>query len=284
MGSPFRYTKKSIQGINREIVIDPFSHHTGYENPKLPISGPTILGCWRVYVKDTITDDINWENEISLEKFNPKLHTRKFDWDLLIKKDKTEIIKDEVSKNILEQKSTFTRWIQRTLMRSNSDFKVKEQLRMLVSSLKFSKKYLSLMDGNVIQKEIANLYAESYSKTISYLQERYPDYYPTKNVIEISNNPFPYIFCSDQAYDLFTRIIEELSTYQADDFSFVYRKMIADELIYTIKQKVFKDFVNETYGIQITKIKTCNQLKTSKALKSFYTQLKNEIVKSSFPK
>ena len=278
--SAFRYIKRSKKGLVREIIVDPFAQFTEYENPNLPLTASSIVGCWKYFLESSDLEKTNLGPEIPKENYDPMLHIRKFYWDILHERIDIIKIKIEVGINIAEQQKAFERRVHEIIMNSGTDFKAKEQLRMLVDGLILSKGFLNQLEGNVLQKEVAQLYIESYSHTLDLFKRKYPNYFPSKNISQESiTNPYPNIF-SNEGYELFRRVVDENSTYQADDFAYLFREMTKDNLIYPIKQNVFKDFVYEEYGIRITKIKTLPELKTSPYFRNFYSRLKTEITKS----
>jgi hypothetical protein len=89
-------------------------------------------------------------------------------------------------------------------------------------------------------------------------------------------NPFPRIFISTNAYLLFEGFREHIrEKYHLADYSFIYRKMRQERLIYeAIGDSEFTRFLSDEYKVELEKTKQLNNCSTSFKLKT-YQGLKN---------
>lgn len=68
-------------------------------------------------------------------------------------------------------------------------------------------------------------------------------------------NPHPRIFKSVNAFKLFEMFLSFVENDLAD-YSFIYRKMVADGLMYNIRDIEFRDWLDKNYNVAIDKTKT----------------------------
>ncbi len=64
------------------------------------------------------------------------------------------------------------------------------------------------------------------------------------------SNPYPRIFKNDQAWNLFCSFQGKIKNDLAD-YSFIFHKMTFDSLLHDIKPKEYKDWLNNTFGIDL---------------------------------
>ena len=92
----------------------------------------------------------------------------------------------------------------------------------------------------------------------------------------IESNPFPHIFISDNAYSLFNKFIKPISTKtELADYSFIYRIMLKDNLIYDVlRESDYRRWIDKEYQVNIDKTKTLKYCTTP--LKEFTYKLLKE--------
>jgi hypothetical protein len=89
-------------------------------------------------------------------------------------------------------------------------------------------------------------------------------------------NPYPRIFYNDFAYNFFEQI-KQTVTNDLADFSFIYRKMINDKLIFErVGDSEFRSWLSSKYEIEIDKMKQLHNCTTDKK-EQFYTMIKDSI-------
>lgn len=86
-------------------------------------------------------------------------------------------------------------------------------------------------------------------------------------------NPYPHIFTNPKAFKLFEFLLEKYGEKYVthSDCSFIFRQMQSDGYIYnTVSESKFRDFLNESYEIDMEKLKTLNNCKLP-AKQNFYS-------------
>ncbi len=96
---------------------------------------------------------------------------------------------------------------------------------------------------------------------------------PEKNKIdkEYIPNPFPRIFKNLESFQFFESLTEDVrKRYLLADYSFIYRRMQKDDLIYKyITDGEYREFLLNEYDIEIEKTKLLDYCKTDEKEKSY---------------
>lgn len=94
--------------------------------------------------------------------------------------------------------------------------------------------------------------------------------------IEKTKNIHPRIFINNYAFMVFERLKETIYNPLAD-YSFIYRKMIKDKLIFeTIGDSEFRQWLSKTYQVEIDKTKQLHRCTTDKK-EQLYSEIKDSI-------
>jgi len=93
-----------------------------------------------------------------------------------------------------------------------------------------------------------------------------------------NKNPYPRIFCNDYAFRIFKRTKKYVKNPLAD-YSFFYRKMIEDKLIFeSVGESEFRTWLSSEYEVEIDKMKQLHICSTQ-SKEQFYSTIK-DIVKA----
>lgn len=90
-----------------------------------------------------------------------------------------------------------------------------------------------------------------------------------------STNPYPQVFSNLKSFQLFEKLFNQFkdSNSKMADFSFIYRKMVEDNYIFShFKPQMFIEWVNkEPFKINLDKVKTLNDCSTSQKINTYTT-------------
>jgi hypothetical protein len=102
--------------------------------------------------------------------------------------------------------------------------------------------------------------------------------YKIRSKKTIINNPHKRIFSSDFAYNFFEQLRQTITNNLAD-YSFIYRKMLSENLIYeTIGDSEFRRWLSTNYEVEIDKTKQLHICTTNRKIQ-LYSTIKNTIPK-----
>lgn len=128
-----------------------------------------------------------------------------------------------------------------------------------------------------------NQYLFSHNKKVEFLEIKKANFNVIKpilnktlDLIEIeAANPYPQVFSNLKAFQLFDKLFNQFkdSNSKMADFSFIYRKMVEDNYIFShFKPQMFIEWVNkEPFKINLDKIKTLNDCSTSQKINTYTT-------------
>lgn len=179
-------------------------------------------------------------------------------------------------------------WIDETI----GDVSKKLRLKDLISKINHSRLALSHIKNekdnspqlNEIQKKVVQIHIQFNDVMIEQIINRYnpifPSLFETQNKepnSDNSENPHPRIFKSTKAFNFFERLKEKVCKEERTklaDFSFVFRRMHYEKYIYErVQESEFRDFLSETYEIELDKLKTLTNCSTQKKIE-LYDSLK----------
>jgi hypothetical protein len=168
----------------------------------------------------------------------------------------------------------------------NIELEVKKEFEDKLSSinddfkLEFLYKSMKLLSGEI--EDLSNeIIKETYSNFLDNEDNNLDNQKTTDVSISLENNPidsnpYPRIFTSSKAYELFSNLKNEFGDTKENlaNYSFVFHKMKKDKLIFdNLKQLEFINLLL-SYDINIDRIKTLNQLGKTDLRESIYNRVK----------
>lgn len=251
-----------------------------------PLSAQTIKECMIFYSLFGYSDDDFEREYFDYTKFNYKNKGHYFNginYVLLNKKLDFSIFKEELTNRIQDLESSFIQQIEETKKYPNFEIPLSENLE----ELKISFNNLKKIDysNNRVKDIVKECFMNSYWSVVDVLRNKYSALYEKSFVVlddmdtsenyifndkidknsttsstpYVQENPHPRIFINNNAFHLFEKVsalICKKKRTQLADYSFVFRKLQKDGLIYPdIAEKSFREFLSKYCEVDLDKLK-----------------------------